>query len=349
MSPNIVGIDIGSASVRAIELRNADKQRPIIERFHEVPLPESSVRRGEVLEVGTVATAIKRLWSSGGFKTKDVVLGIGGPRVLSRDLQMPRAPINQIREALPFHVQDLLPVPVAEALLDFYPISEEPGEHGPVINGLLVAAIKEAVSANVAAVTQAGLRPVQVDLIPFALARSMAPRNTAGGLVAIVSIGANTTNIVIALDGVPQFVRIISAGGDDITRAVAGRMQFTPQQAELAKREIGLGLSNVRADQRPVVEVIYESARELLTAIRNTLSYYVNSKPGAVLSRVVLSGGGSHLNGLPNALSEATGISVVQGESFGAAQLSRTARSRVTQEEQVAMATAFGLALGSVA
>jgi type IV pilus assembly protein PilM len=348
MSPNIVGMDIGSVSVRALELRNADRPKPIIEKFHEVPLPEGSVRRGEVLEIGTVAAAIKRLWSTGGFKTKDVILGMGGPRVLSRDLQMPRAPLAQIKEALPFHVQELLPVPVAEALLDFYPISEENGEHGPMVNGLLVAAIKEAVSANVAAVTQAGLRPIQVDLIPFALVRALAPVRGTTGMTAVVSIGANTTNIVVALDGIPQFVRIVSSGGDDITRALMNRLQLNALQAEAAKREIGLGGPSARPEQRPAMEVIYESARELLTAIRNTITYYVNGKNGMQLSRVVLSGGGSQLGGLGQALSEVLGVTVAQGDPLGGAQLSKDARSRATPEQQGAMTTAFGLALGTV-
>ena len=346
MSPNIVGIDIGSTTIRALELRNADKGKPIVERFFEVPLTEGSTRRGEVLEVGTVASAIRRLWSQGGFKSKDVILGMGGPRVLSRDLQMPRVPLAQIREALPFHVQEMLPVPVAEAILDFYPVSEENGDNGPVINGLLVAAIKEAVSANVAAVTQAGLRPVQVDLIPFALVRALAPRGS-GGLTAVVSIGANTTNVIIVLDGVPQFVRIISTGGDDITRALASRLNITPAQAEAAKREIGLGSSSIRPEQRPAMEIIYEATRELLTAIRNTLSYYVNSKPGSHLQSVVLSGGGSQLIGLGRALGEVAETTVVQAEPLGGAQLSRDAKSKASREQMDAMTTAFGLAVGT--
>jgi type IV pilus assembly protein PilM len=349
MSPTIVGIDIGSASVRAVELRNADKGRPIVEKFAEVPIPEGSVRRGEVLETGTVAAALKRLWSTGGFKSREVILGMGGPRVLSRDLQMPLAPLAQIKESLHFHVQDMLPVPVAEALLDFYPISQEDGEHGPVVNGLLVAAIKEAVASNVAAVTQAGLRPIQVDLIPFALARALAPANASPGLVAVVSIGANTTNVVIALNGVPQFVRIISSGGDDITRALAARLQMTPAQAESVKREIGLGSPSTTQQQRPAMEVIYESARELLTAVRNTLNYYVNSKPGVALSKIVLSGGGSQLLGLQRALGEATGTTVQQADPLGGAQLGRGAGGRSSREEQDAMTTAFALALGTTA
>ncbi|MEJ1231038.1 MAG: pilus assembly protein PilM [Galbitalea sp.] len=97
------------------------------------------------------------------------------------------------------------------------------------------------------------------------------------------------------------------------------------------------------------MEAIYEGTRELLTAIRNTLTYFVNSKPGAALGRVVLSGGGSHLGGVGQALSEAIGVNVVQADPFAGAQLSRGVRSRATQEQQDSMVTAFGLALGSVA
>jgi len=345
-----VGIDIGSVSVRAVEVKNADKSNPIITRFAEVPLPQGSVRRGEVLEIGTVATAIKRLWANGGFKTKDVVLGMGGPRVLSRDLTMPRGPIAQIREALPFHVQDMLPVPVAEALLDFYPISEGQGETGPVVHGLLVAAVKEAVSANVAAVTRAGLRPVQVDLIPFALVRALAPAGATPGLTAMVSIGANTTNVVLAQDGVPQFVRIVPSGGDDITRALSSRLQLSPGQAETAKRDLGFNANPSRPEHRSITEIIYEVGGEQVNAIRNTLTYYANTKPGSSIARIVLSGGGSQLSGLSRALNELTGIPVVTAEPVGGAEFAHQPKGvRATREQQDAMTTAYALALGTVA
>jgi len=80
MGGTVVGVDIGSASVRAVEVQGFDGAKPSIVRYAEVALPETSVRRGEVVEVSTVGSALKRLWSTGGFKTKDVVLGMGGAR-----------------------------------------------------------------------------------------------------------------------------------------------------------------------------------------------------------------------------------------------------------------------------
>lgn len=341
MSTNIVGIDIGSTSLRAVEVKNSDKAKPVVVKYHEVPLPAGSVRRGEVLEEGTVATALKRLWATAGFKSKHVILGIGGPRVLSRDLSVPKATMTQIKEALPFHVQEMLPVPVDEALLDFYPISESEGENGPMINGLLIAAIKEAVTSNIAAVTQAGLIPVQVDLIPFALARTLEPIGANAGVTAVVSIGANTTNVVITHGGVPQFVRIIPSGSDDITQAIAKKLEIPWENAEVIKRQLGLRSAGVTAETQPAVEAIYDTVGELLTNIRNTVNYYVNSKVGQPVTRIVASGGGTKMTGLVHALGEVTGIPVTESEALG------EGRSGTAPDPRDSMTTAFALTLGT--
>ncbi len=347
MTASIVGVDIGSESLRAVELIDVDSEKPTAVHFHEVPLAHGSVRRGEVVDVKVVATALKALWSAGKFGTKNVVLGMGGPRVLSRDFTVPKTSLALIREALPFTAQSVLPVPVKTALLDFYPISESVGETGPVVHGLLVAAVKEAVELNVAAVERAGLRPVRVDLIPFALARALAPIGRTLGLVAILSIGANTTNVVVTLNGVPQFLRIISAGGDNITRSIAERLSLGLVEAEQLKRSLGLtpppGLSE---RDEAAAEIIRTTAGELFDEIRDTLNYYVVSHPGTALGEIIITGGGQHLSGLTEALSQITARRVVDAQltdKFGVAQglylpADPTKRGNWT--------TAIGLALG---
>ena len=346
MGGTVVGLDIGSASIRAVEVQGFEGAKPSITRYAEIPLPENAARRGEVVEASTVTSAIKRLWSQGGFKTKDVVMGMGGSRVYARDFTVPRAPLDQVRESLPFLVQDLLPVPVADAILDFYPIAEEEGENGPVISGMLVAGLKEAITSNVRSAMAAGLRPVHVDLIPFAMTRALAPHRVSRGRDVLVSIGANTTNVVVVDNGVPQFVRIIPNGGDDITRAIASRLQWDPERAEAAKRTVGMGGPMMRAEDRPVLEVVYDVVGELLASIRSTLSYYSTAKPSAPAQRIVLSGGGSLLVGLPNALGEMVGLPVALAEPLSGLPSKKT-RARPTRVELDAYTTAFGLALGS--
>ena len=348
MASTIIGIDIGSNSVRAVEVRGATTADPFIVRYHEEPLPEGSVRRGEVIEVSTVAAAIKRLWRSGGFKAKDVVLGIGGQRVFAREMSFPSAPLAQIRESLPFQVQDLLPVPVAQAILDFYPIAEETGDDGPVVNGLLVAAIKEAIVANVAAVTQAGLRPVHVDFLPFGLTRALAQTGGGGGLSVLVSVGADTTNVIVADGSMARFVRIIAGGGADITRAIALRMEIDFDKAETIKRRLGLTTASVANEDRPAAEAIYEVVNEHFTSIRNTLGYYLSSKRGVTFERIVVSGGGTWLEGYRVALGEVTGLPIVPAPALRSTQLAKELQSTLSGQHD-AMTTAFGLALGTSA
>lgn len=347
MASGVVGIDIGSSLLRAVEIDDASKERPTVLRAHEVPLPEGSVKRGEVLEVHTVASAFKRLWAAGGFRSRNVALGIGGQSVIVRDLAVPRMPLPQIRESLPFQVQDLLPVPVSDAVLDYYPISEGQAESGPVVNGLLVAAFKQAVSSNVTAATMAGLTPVSMDLLPFAMTRMHSLSSPTNGFAVHMSIGANTTSIVIAQAAVPLFVRIVPAGGDDATRSLMTRLNVPREKAEALKRELGLTSAGATDEERRAVEVIHEATSELLTAVRNTLAYFAGVRSGVTFEHLSVAGGATRMKGFANALAESTRISVVPVNPLAGVTVSRALRGKTNDERMQEWITAIGLAMGS--
>jgi type IV pilus assembly protein PilM len=349
VATSVVGIDIGSAALRAVEVSNPDKGKPTLLRYHQVPLHEGAVKSGEVIDANGVANALKQLWSAGGFKSKNVVLGMGNQRVLSRDLTVPKLSLARIRESLPFEVQDMLPVPVADALLDFYPISETVGENGPMVKGLLIAAVKEAVLANVNATKLAGLTTIDVDLIPFALSRVLLNRPGVAGTVALVDIGGSTTSVVIATDGVPQFVRIIATGGDDITQALGAHLKMDAVQAEAIKVRLGLATGTVPSEDKRAVEIVYQVASEQLTSLRNTVNYFVNTRPGDSVRKIVLSGGGAQLRGLPEALAEMTRLTVVIGDPFSTISLARSINDEDLRRNGGAFTVALGLALGSAA
>jgi type IV pilus assembly protein PilM len=347
MAARIVGVDIGSTTIRAVELENPLKGKTQVLRHHEVALPAGAAVSGEVLETQTVASALRQLWSQGKFSTKNVVLGMGNQRVFARDLSLPKMSPVQLRESLPFHVQDMLPMPVADALLDFYPISESTGEQGEMVNGLLVAAVKDNVLANVGAFTAAGLNVLDVDLIPFALTRIFTRGVTTGHSVAIVHVGATTTNVVVTIGGVPQFVRIIPSGGDDINRALVGRLNLTDAVAIQAKTFLGLPHGPVAPENRPAMEVIFEVTSELVNSIRNTIAYFDNTHDLPNVQHIILGGGGSRLNGFGAALSELTRLQVLAVNPFQNINVAK----KVDQSPAVAdtMAVALGLALGSAA
>lgn len=349
MAKSVVGIDIGGEFIRGVEVTNPDKPEPVISRIAEVPLPPLSTSRGEVLEPNTIAGSLRELWRVGRFRSKNVVLGIGNQRVLSRDLTVPRAPLAQIRESLPFQVQDMLPVPVGDAILDFYPISESDAPEGPVVHGLLIAAVKDAVLANVRAVQLAGLNPVAVDLIPFALTRVYLPSARFPGTHALVEVGANTTTVVIAHDGVPQFVRIVPTGGDEVTKSLAASLEIPIDQAEAVKRWVGLGTRAQTPDDVRAALKLRDVTGELLSSLRNTVNYYVSTRPGSTVSSIVLAGGGSQLPGFAQALQDQARLPVVAGDAFAGAATTRSITKEHLADRGLAAAVAWGLASGSAA
>ncbi|MCU1585287.1 MAG: pilus assembly protein PilM [Microbacteriaceae bacterium] len=349
MATRVVGLDIGSTSVRAVEVRANGKAKPTLLRVHEIPMPLGAVSRGEVLEPNTVATALRELWASGGFSSKRVVLGVGNQRVLARDLSVPKMSLKRIREALPFQVQDMLPVPVADALLDFYPVSESQGENGPMVHGLLIAAVKDAVLGTVRAVQAAGLTPVGVDLIPFALSRVLISRPELKGTVVLIDVSANTTSVVIAIDGVPQFVRLVPAGGDDLTEALKLGLEVDATRAQELKESLGLSSKPKTEEESRAAAIIFQTTGELLGSLRNTINYFLNSRPQQPVGQIILTGRGARLPGFAEALTDMTRIPVIDTDPFVSVSIAPKLNSVKVGGSRSTVLVALGLAVGGMA
>ena len=345
MATSVVGLDIGHGVLRAAEVAGGTTTKPRLIKYHEVTFPADATREGEIVEQDVLVRALKQLWTAGKFKTKDVVLGVGNQRVLTRDLAVPKVPLDRIKEALPFQVQDLLPIPASEAVLDFYPIAEAQGENGPVIQGLLVAAAKSAVLANVRAVQAAGLNPIDVDLSPFALTRALLTGRADRGTLALVHVGATTSCVVIATDGIPQFVRIIPSGGDEVTTALVNGLGMSAADAERTKANSGLIREAYQPESMAAAETVIRVTDDLLNSIRNTLAFYRNTRPNDPINSLVLSGGGSRLRGFPAAVEEVTRLQVELGDPTGRFALARSIDVVSLPSVLPAMGVALGLTL----
>jgi len=219
-----VGLDIGTSAVRAAEL-SVGRGGYTLERFGQVALPVGAVIDGEVLDREAVTAALKVLWSQTKFSTKRVVLGVANQKVVVRQVDLPWMEPKELRNALAFQVQDFIPIPVDQAIMDFHPLEEFTNDAGNrMLRVLLVAAGREMVGSCLDAVQHAGLTPVMVDLTSFALIRSSTHADALGidtQAEALIDIGARVTNIAVHQGGQPKFVRVLLMGGADITEAVA--------------------------------------------------------------------------------------------------------------------------------
>ncbi len=347
MATTVIGLDIGTTHARAVEVQQG-RGAPTVLRYAEAPLPLGAVQDGEVAEPEGVVHALRTMWIQAKFSHKDVVLGVGNQRVLVRNLELPAMPMAQLRASLPFQVQDSLPVAVEDALLDFYPTGEYEGQTGRTLQGLLVAATKDTVQANVAVAESAGLRPLTVDLNAFALMRAQMFGPLAQRVVAFVDIGARITNVVIAHHGMPRLVRTLPSGGHHVTDAIAGEMGIGVHEAEAVKRQVGVGYVAPPGLQK-AAEVVNQTTQNLVEAIRNTLVYYASNNPGAAAELVVLTGGGSYLNGLGQYLSSASRMSVTLGDVLGGVTVAKTARLESLAGQESTFALPLGLSLAVAA
>lgn len=301
MARTIVGLEITEESVRAVEVTAG--RNPTLVAAGEVPLPADAARDAEVLDPDAVAVAIRQLWSRAGISGKRVVLGIGSRRVLVREYSTQAMKPELLRQSLPFQVQDLLPVPVSQAVLDFYPFAEENGQ----VHGLLVAAVAETIETLISTLAKAKLTVDVVDLVPFGLARVAQRLGRAGEATAMVHIGDHTSYVVVSIDGVPRFVRIIPIDlptSAARARANSSALAMREPVAELALSGAATGgPATAGAFDRPrsVVRAAAEAApavTDFAERVRSTLAFYRNRPASAAISTVCVSGAGVAAEGM---------------------------------------------------
>jgi len=349
----VIGLDIGTSSVRAAEVQFG-KGAPVLARIGQVALPDGAVRDGEVVDTAAVSRAIKQLWSTTGFSSKKVVLGVANQKVIVRQVDLPWMEKDELHKALPFQAQDFIPMPVEQALLDFFALEETVSDAGGrQQRGLLVAASREMVTNAIHAVHQAGLSAMSVDLSSFAVLRALGREEPAGYMApveAIVDLGARVTNIVVHQGGATRFIRILLMGGQDITDAVSERLGMPPAQAEALKQQMGVVDTSALSDAQPAARVLESAAMTLVGEIRSSLDYYTASSGSSPIQRIVLTGGGGRLIGLAERLSSVTRVPVVPGQVFAGLQIGATGLTpEQLQFVEPLAVVPIGLALGAAA
>ena len=350
MAARVVGLDIGTFAVRAAEM-TVGTDAPVLNAFGQVTLPPGAVRNGEVVDTEAVGAAIRRLWAEARLSARTVVVGVANQRVIVRQAELPAMREEDMRSALQFEAQELIPIPVEDAILDFQVLEHVPGPEGEArARILLAAAQRDMVRTHLAAVERGGLTPSTVDLVPFALIRALHRPSTeflaeAQGAEAIVSIGAGVTNVVVHEDGVPRFVRVLLVGGDDITEAIAEQLDVDLDLAEDMKR---------RADERSADTLVAEAGRivgdrlnPIVDEIRGSLDFYLAQADSLPVERILVTGGASRTRGMLDHLQRTLGNTVEVGRPLASVRVGRTGLSETQlADAEPILAVPIGLALG---
>ena len=295
MSRSVIGVEIAEESIRAVEVTLG--RHPSLVAAGEVLLPPGAARDSEVVDADAVALALSQLWAQAGFKQRKAVLSVANRRLLVREYSAPNLPAKQLRKALPFEVQDLLPVPPDRAVIDFYPLAIE----NDTAKGLLVAGAAEGIEGLIAALGKANLWVDGVDFLPFGLARAVARVVPAGsGPVAIAAVGEHTTSFTVVVDGIPRYARIVSV---DVLPGLHARMAAAGDFGEA-------GPASTSQRALAITPFPDPSLRDLVGRIRETVEFCNRSAEAISPRQLLLTGSLALVPEVQKALGEGIGIEV---------------------------------------
>jgi len=289
----------------------------VIEDGGRAEIDPDVVRDGDVADSDALTEALMALWSDHKQLDKRVRIGIANARIVMRTLYLP--PITdakQLDSAVRFQAAEAIPMPLADAVLDFHALGIEEGPEGPRQRIVLVAARRDMIMGMLTAARAAGLKPAGIDLSAFGMVRALQrQRREADSPELFVAVGG-LTNLAIAEHGVCVFTRVAGGGLEALAIELAERREITPAQARALLRNVGLegeveGTDEERSSAADARVVLKGGVRRIATEIRASLDFHQGqAADGIGVGRVVLTGPAVAVAGFSTALAAELGLEV---------------------------------------
>ena len=344
---SLVGLDIGSSAVKAVELKAAGRGYRVTACGSE-PLPPDSIVDGAIIDGAAVADAIRRLFESRSIRTKDVAASLSGNAVIVKKITLPAMTEAELADSIYWEAEQYIPFDIQDVNLDYQVL--EPADKAAAngsIDVLLVAAKKEKIADYTGVIAQAGRTAVVIDVDAFALQNAYEVNYglEPGTVTVLLNAGASATNINILSGEQSVFTRDVSIGGNAYTEALQRELSLPYDVADRLKRgEIVEGVSF--EDARPVLRAVTEN---VMLEIQKTFDFFKATASSDRINRIVVSGGASRAEGFTEALAERFDAPVEAFDPFK--RVTFDARKLAGDPAAIAptVAVAVGLALRRVA
>ncbi len=297
-----IGLDIGSNSVKLVELTAGNKRAARLNRFQMIALPDGVISNGVVADQTVVSEAVDELFRKSKISLRRVVIAISQQAVIVRHIKMPVMEDDQLGNAIQYEAERYIPFQLDEVTLDYKIIGKDPQQDELEI--MLVCARNDIIASHVETLRQIKVQPLAVDIQPLALMRIFGLDSPlVQGSIALLDLGAGTTDLTIFKDGVPRFTRIIPMAGHRFTSTVSGSLSLPFEEAEEYKVNYSDALYNIQqaAPDSPEFKVnfaILEGLRELAMELRRSFDYYQLQQRNEEIKRVVVTGGGARLKNI---------------------------------------------------
>jgi type IV pilus assembly protein PilM len=340
-SKTTVGLDIGSGLIKVAVIDHS-KREPELVRVTVTPLLADAIVEGEVMDPGIVAEAIQAALVSAGVKTKSVVTAVGGRDVIIKKIQIERVKESQARELMRWEAEQHVPFDMESVELDFQIL--DPHGEGLEMSVLLVAAKRELIESKIRVLTDAGLEAAIVDVEAFALHNAFEVNHpdAMNGVVGLLNIGHDVTNINILDDGVPLLTRDLTVG----TRRFREDLQRERGLSADAAQQLIQGF-----DRSPHLESVTETrGEEIAVGIERASAFLAQNSRAGQMRAIYTCGGGARVPGLNEMLATRLRLTVRQANPLANLKVRDGALELlVTDEIAPLLMLPIGLALRQVA
>ena len=335
---SLVGLDIGSSSIKAVEVKDLGRGRGYaLQKLGLEYLPPEVIVDGSIIDSGEVVNKIRKIWEDQGIKTKDVAIAVSGTSVIIKKIQLPTMPENELAESMPWEAEQYIPMDPQEVKIAYQILTEAP-EAGGNMDVLLVAVKNERINEYVQVVSQAGLNPVLMDASVFCL-QNVAESTTAltDEVTALLNIGHSLPSICVVRGTMPLFWRDISAAGHNFTEALQRELNLSFEDAQKLKH--GERVGSVPLEQAgPIINAVSE---DVGNEIKRSIDFFKATSGGETVRRMKLMGGGAQTLNLANYLSSRFSVPVEVVNPFANVQVKGHDPAIVQQ-----FAPNFGVAVG---
>ncbi len=343
---SLVGLDIGSSAVKAVELKPSGKSYKVV-AFGTEPVPPDSIVEGAIIDAAAVADAIRRLFEERKIRTKEVAASLSGNAVIVKKITLPVMTEAELAESIYWEAEQYIPFDIQDVNLDYQILDGGQGSAKGTMDVLLVAAKKEKIADYTGVIAQAGRVPVIVDVDAFALQNAFEVNYGVepGRIVVLLNAGASAININILNGDQSLFTRDISIGGNAYTEALQKELNLPFESADLLKR--GADVEGATYEEaRPVLRAVTDS---VLLEVQKTFDFFKATTGSDRIDRIVVSGGASRAEGFVEMLGERFEVAVDRFDPFRRIAFDAR-RFGVSDPEEVAptAAVAVGLALRRV-
>ena len=307
MASNCVGLDIGSSSIKMLQVKATSKSIQLLD-FGIEPLPPQTIVDGSIMDQAAVVDAIRRLRATLGIRNKQVATAISGHSVIIKKIQVPQMAPEELGAQLQVEAEQHIPFRADEVEIDHQLVN--PRNAQGMMELLLVAAKKEVIADYTQVIRDAKLQPAVMDVTAFTVqnAFEVSYEAVAGESVALINIGAAISNINIITDGTSIFTRDVTVGGGAFTEEIQKRIHVSQEEAEGFKIALSAGVTDGIPDG--VEEIMTEVAESMAGKLQRTLDFFLAASSDATLSRMYLCGGSAKVPALQRILAERSRVPV---------------------------------------